>query len=493
MATVEQIKISNIGPVEHISIPVPAGGGVVVLRARNGKGKTRTLEAVESAISGRGKLEVRDGALSGSVDAFGVTIKVGRKATRSGELEVVSLEGRLSIAELVDPGLKSHDAADAKRIKALVQLANVQPSAALFYPLVGGRDEFDRHVGTAAASSDDLVQMADRIKRDLEAAARREESQAENFEGRARGCRESAAGVDVSGESDGSALSAKLEVAIREESRLKAETEAARKAKSLAQEARAQLEDAEAAYAGKSLADCVTAEANALTVKDADEVALREAEAALRRAQTQFETSRVAYGNAITARKQAEQHESMMAQWREQVQVATPTPPSAEALAAATAAVTTARTAVEQAGVVRRAKEQLATADKHADEAQAHRQAANRLRDAAKGTDEVLSEVVGKSGTKLRVEQGRLVLDTKRGATYFGELSHGERWKLALDIAIDAVGEHGVLTIPQEAYESLDPSNRQLIADHVAGTGVVIITAEASDDEAIRAEVYGTN
>ena len=98
--------------------------------------------------------------------------------------------------------------------------------------------------------------------------------------------------------------------------------------------------------------------------------------------------------------------------------------------------------------------------------------------------------MVARSGSPLRVEAGRLVLDTHRGATYFADLSHGERWKIALDIGIDAVGENGVLTIPQEAYESLDPVNRRSIAEHVYGRGVVIITAEASEDEVLTAEVF---
>ncbi len=99
------IELTNIGPIEHLVIPVPERGGLCVLRGRNGRGKTKALEAVESALTGRGKLDVRDGALRGEVEAFGVTLKIGRSTRRTGELEVQSLDGRLSPAELVDPGL----------------------------------------------------------------------------------------------------------------------------------------------------------------------------------------------------------------------------------------------------------------------------------------------------------------------------------------------------------------------------------------------------
>ena len=97
---------------------------------------------------------------------------------------------------------------------------------------------------------------------------------------------------------------------------------------------------------------------------------------------------------------------------------------------------------------------------------------------------------MGKLGTPLRVEAGRLVLDTKRGNTYFDDLSAGERSKIAVDIGIDAVGANGVLTLSQEIFEGLDPINRDMLAKHAESREVVILTAEASDDEEITAEVY---
>lgn len=486
----QTIEITDVGPVRRASIPIPEDGGIVILRARNGRGKTKTLEAVESAMTGRGKIDVRDGALRGEVEAFGVELKVGRSTRRTGELEVTSLDGRLSVAELVDPGLKSDDAADARRIKALVTLTGVAPSAELFYPLVGGREEFERLVGTSALASDDLVTMADRIKRDLESAARKEESQSEHAEGRARGAREAAAGTDVKAECDAATLQKGLEAAIQLESRLKAEAEAHFKAVKAAKLAQDQLEDAEASYSGLSLVDATQDESMAKETVDEAEKAVRDAEERLRTAKATFESARNHYSTTIHIRKTAEKHESMVRQWRDQIAATIPAQPDQHDLAAAAHAVETTRTAVEQGALIRKAKQHLAESDLHANAAKSHAAEAVRLREAAKGTDEVLSGVVAKTGCPLRVEAGRLVLDTKRGATYFADLSHGERWKMALDIAIDAVGAKGVLTLPQEAWEALDPQNRELIAEHVAGRGVVILTAEASNDEELVAEVF---
>jgi len=483
------IELSNVGPVSKLTIPIPEDGGVCVLRARNGRGKTKTLEAIESVVSGRGKVEVRDGQLRGEIDAFGVSMKVGRSTRRTGELEVSSLEGRLSVAELVDPNLKSPEAADARRIKALVQLSGVNPSAELFYRLVGGRERFESLVSTATIESDDLVVMAERIKRDLESAARKEESQADHADGRAKGAAESLTGIDLKAPSDTAALQAELEDAIRQESALQAQAEAESRVAHAVGKTRAQLAEAEKSYTGPTLVDTIEHERSAATAAieaDEDVTRLREQLAA---AERQAEKAHASLTAARKARVQAERHESLVAEWRQQLATTIPRGPVEADLVAARAKIVAAREAVERGAVIRRAQQKADEAQRFLDEATAHRKASEALREAAKGTDEVLSEVVGKLGGRLRVEAGRLVLDTARGATYFAELSHGERWKLALDIAIDAVGPRGVLTVPQEAWESCDDFAREAIVEHVRGTGVVLLTAECSRDEEVVAEV----
>ncbi len=487
--SMQTLELNNVGPVAHISIPVPENGGIVVLKGRNGRGKTKTLEAVESAISGRGKLEVRDGQLNGEFKGFGVTLKVSSRTTRRGELTVDSLDGRLSVAELVDPGIDKPEAADAKRIRALVQLANVLPSAELFYPLLGSREALEAVVGTNALGSEDLVTMADRMKRDLHQAALHAEGRTEQAEGRARGAREAAAGIDVEIETDAAKLQTELEDAVRRESQLKSQAQSAARAHQQYEQAKASLAAAEANYSGPSIDDAKLAESQRQADVNAAESDVRELESRLQDARQQAELARQAYSSAISTRKTAEQHQSLIDKYRQELAAALPVAPAEDLIVEAAAKVTAARTAIEKAALARQAKQRLAEADQHAAEAKEHRDRAVQLRDAAKATDDVLSGVVAKSSKLLRVEVGRLVLDTDRGVTYFGDLSHGERWKLALDVAIDAVGDRGVLMIPQEAYESLDPQNRLMIRDHVVGRGVTILTAEASDDEEIRAEV----
>jgi hypothetical protein len=120
---------------------------------------------------------------------------IGKSTRRSGEPEVVSLEGKLSAADLVDPGMQKprrrrrppHQGPDPTRQRQAIRRTVLQA-------VPGGREEFEKLVTPATLESDDLVVMAERIKRDLEAKARSEESQAEHAEGRARGAREAAAG-----------------------------------------------------------------------------------------------------------------------------------------------------------------------------------------------------------------------------------------------------------------------------------------------------------
>ncbi|MCX7671668.1 MAG: ATP-binding protein, partial [Anaerolineae bacterium] len=166
------IQIENVGPIERLSIPLPEAG-VVVLRGRNGCGKSHALDAVDALVTGRGRPPCRDGATKGRVAGCGVTLTIGRSQRRSGEAEVQSLEGRLDITQLVEPPIQDPEAADVRRIKALIQLsgrsATVQDFAAMI-PDAAGLGLFD---------ADEPVALAGQIKRALEAEARRYEQAAE--------------------------------------------------------------------------------------------------------------------------------------------------------------------------------------------------------------------------------------------------------------------------------------------------------------------------
>lgn len=480
------IELANVGPVEKVSIPVPEEGGIVVLRGRNGKGKSRALDAVEAAITGRGKVEVRDGQSRAEVEGLGVRLVVGRSTRRTGELEVETLDGRLSVAELVDPGLKNPEAADSRRIKALAQVSGILPSAGLFYRILEGIDAAGLNLFDG--DEQDLVAMADRVKRRLEAAARSAEEKATLARARGDAANARAATIDTEAPADADRLQADLFAAMEHQQKLTAEATAALAAKNSTEAARVSLEAAESRYEGPTLEQAIIAADEARGDYDRAKEEVRRLEAALAEAEKAEADKRQALSAAVTARHTAENHFRLLGSLRQQL-CPPPAGPSDDDLAAASSRVADARKAIETGALIRKAREDKAAADEFRAEAAKHAETGAKLRAAAAGTDSVLSEAVSK-GSRLRVRDGRLMLDTPRGETYFADLSAGERWKLALDVAIDAVGQRGVFTIPQEAWEGLDPINRRELAEHVAGRGVVILTAEASADEALTASVF---
>ena len=131
---------------------------------------------------------------------------------------------------------------------------------------------------------------------------------------------------------------------------------------------------------------------------------------------------------------------------------------------------------------MKQAKTECQVRQQNADAAEAE---AKTIRAAAGKIDEVLSNAVKADG--LFVKSGRLLTTTGRGETYFGELSKGERWALAFRLVNQAFGDGGVVVLPQECWEGLDPANRAMVAKIAREHRIVVITALADGGE-LRAE-----
>lgn len=482
------LKIKNIGPIETLTLPVPSEGGVVILKGRNGAGKTKALEATQALISGSGSLSVRDRQLAGAVEGFGAKITVGRSTRRTGELECLSLEGKLDIAALVDPGMKDPAAADARRIKALIVLSGAKADKSAFVDIIGNEEDFEAIVSKSATETDDPVDMAAKVKRDIEKAARKAEDDSEKANGHAQGMLQSIDGVDLAQECAAEVLQGALEAAIEEHSGLKKQAEAFDRTALAQERARESLLKAQEAYQGPSYEEATDAYHNAETATTRAEEAVEDAAIKLRHLQAELERHKHALDQADTTRFAALQHKNAIEAWQAQIeeQSAIEDVPVSQ-IAEAADAVTKARERVEVGAKVREAKKLQVEAQTHAKRATSLAKYAARLREAAKACDEALSKAV--ASDLLRVEGGRLVLDTERGATLFSDLSHGQRWKIAIDLAAERVGVGGLIVVEQEAWESLDPANRQFVAEHAQRRKVAIITAEATEGE-LRAEVY---
>ena len=478
-----ELTIENIGPIDKLTIPVPEDGGVVVLHGPNGTGKTQGLEATQALLRGKGSLDCRDGQVRGVMAGFGVKITVGRTARRTGELQALHLEQRLDVADLVDPRVKDPEAADARRIKALVNVQGVKADPAMFYDLLGGEETFCGLVGAIAANGGDLVEMASGVKRCIEVVARDEESQATRAEGEAAGCKGAIGDLDMSAEDDAEELQSHLEASITHDAEVKSRRESGMTARQNATEAHASLEKARTSHAGPTLEQAV-AEAKAAGV--AHDKALGQ----LGEAQAHEAQCGLLCKAATDRRDVAMQYENDVVILTDIVdKAANADVPTELHMADAAAKVTDAREGVEQGALIRSAKEKLVAVEVFKSSATEHHEEAKSLRKAAAGVDGVLSKAIG-SGP-LRVEAGRMVTETTRGTTFFADLSPGERWRIVLGLAAERVGEGGLVVVPQEAWEGLDPDNRMAVAADAKRLKVVVLTAESDMGELSADEYLG--
>src|SRR5688572_20728143 len=149
----KEIIVENNGPIKKFKFEVPPTGGVIELLGSSGVGKSHVLNALQQTITHGKEIPARDGTSAAEVEIFGVTARFGRRSTFSGELECEILDSKFDIGDIIDPGRQDPKAADARRIKALVQLATGEETAKpeLFYKLLpGGREEFEQEVSLKA-------------------------------------------------------------------------------------------------------------------------------------------------------------------------------------------------------------------------------------------------------------------------------------------------------------------------------------------------------
>ena len=471
----KNIEIKNIGPIASVTIPIPEAGGVVVLTGRNGSGKSHALEAVSAATTGKGKPPLKDMSKSGVVSVPGVTMTVSRSVRRQGELQVETLEGRLSIADLVDPGFVDPERADAKRIKALVGLSKADISA-------GDLHGFPANLTKDLSLDDPVAAMAELRKR-LNIGANEYEKLSAKDEAAAAAILESLAS-DLDSPIDPEEAQERVTTALRAMDALQKQSELALAASerigaALVRLAELPVVDLDEALQKAARLEDETAKKKALAL---------ELKAKYEAAIADYKTSVADRDMAIAHAEDAQAQAKLRDELERQIQEAHVEPPSPDALSAATAELEAAKAEQAKAAQQQVMAQQRDRADALTLSAKEYADEAKGLREKARQTDEVLSEIVADiPSCPLRVIDGRLVTNTKRGATFYSDLSAGERWRIALDIAIQAVGAGGLLVIPQEAWEGLDPENRAAIDAQAKAEKVVVLTAECSADDGIGA------
>jgi hypothetical protein len=497
MSSARTINLQDVGPIERLPITFPEGGGIVVLRGANGSGKSLALKSVQALVEGGGKVPSRDGSIGAQVTGLGVRLTLGRRATVSGELEVPHLEGE-DPSLLVDPGIKTEAAADGARIKALLRLSRAKVDAGKFAELVGGDAELRELCSDATLTMvTDVPAMAAAIKRDFEGAARKEEARAENLATKAAGIR--AMLTEMGGPvalRHGSAEEARAAhtAAVREHAAAEATRDQARKLREAGDQASATLDRMGNDGTAAALADAAMADENALASVDA-------ARARVTAAQQELAAAKSALAEADAAQLRTVRdhgHQQRFARQRVSLQSAIDAAAGAKVITNTDIDALAAQvnvTAVEVEAWAVRDKTAAARASVEALDRESHEasEKARVLRAAAHGTERVVLEAVSAVCPEgMEIKDGRLYMRTDRGLELFSELSHGERWRIAIETstkAVKASGDAGLLVIGQEGFASLQPAIRKEIAEHARRLNVVIVTAEC-DDGVLRSEVF---
>lgn len=466
------ISINDLGPVDHLSIPLVPG--VVVLRGKNGCGKTTVIEGVRKAIGGDGEgLSPRDEKRRGVIEVGDCKLTVsGKQTRRTGELVVSEIESRLELSSLVDPGIKDPERADAARIKALVALSGVSGDLKPYRELLENVPE-----GLQPEPSGDPLVTAGRVKRALEKAARMLENDAARLSGKIETLKSELADFPERAPKEESELRTRHDQLTEQLARLREQRDAHSASKQRICQAQTRLKEMPEI---EDVADLETQQihvegrlAEAMKRIETLELELVDARHAAASAQREVE---IATKSLATARHTAEIIDGLKNVISESVP---PCPEQTEInkleeqRADCVSEIANARKYAEQ--VKKKNELENETARMERLERYVH-----RFRRNAFCVELVLSAEL--TDERLRVVDGRLVCQTDRSdAELFCELSHGERYRIAIDIALEQLPEGGVLTIDQEGWEGLDPANQEIITRHAIKRGVCILTAEASD------------
>ena len=501
MATAtEEIIVKNAGPVEAIRIPIPTKGGVVLLTGENGAGKSEVLKAVDKLLGKDCKITRRDGVReSGSVEGFGVTLRVAASTRRSGELTFATLDEDFELKDLVNPPEKDPAAADLRRIKTYVRMNGYAADPSLFFRLLPSEALFREMVTPSTLEKNDLVDMAAAIKRDLEAKARAEAAIAENATNRSVAIRDSIKDLDLTNPLSVSGLQQELSEAIKEKDQIEFAAKLARESAEKAIIAKGKLIEAES-KPRRNLADLQaehdTATRDVLFIdQEIKDLESKIVELKLDRKSRNSEAESLFRELEATATLEAS-----LQGWRSTIEqsekLATP---DQETLTAASNRISEVQSRLQSAGVIERALAQEKEAVEQEEIAKKHGQIAQDLRDAAKGTEEVLSDLISASGGPVKVvidDNGKMRLAVKharRGECFISELSEGERMKLALPVAINRAKKRAEMegrdrasfTIDQSLWAAIQPKGQSEIHAMCEEAGVVALAAVCTDDEEI--------
>ena len=477
----------------QLEIPLPAEGGVTVLKGAMGQGKTETIAALSEAIGGDGRAR-----RPMELDGLGIRLVVGKRHHRTGELLVTGLDGT-DPSILVDPVVEKSDSRDRKRIAALCRLAGASVAEAMpdFERLLGGREELERVCRGETLSTTELVELAARIKRDCEYRARDMESERDKARTAMQAKRAQLEALEKipEGLPDAATARERHESAVRE----LAATEGAREGATRLLVAKAEAEQALGGLGDQGTEAELSAARERLQAGRAERERLADALAHARKQLELHDQTLVHMDRTVKAHEQAAKLREHLERQIEQAAGAEPV--SDEWLTELRQVRDEAREIAEAAAQAERIRERASLIQLELEalrgSANHHAERADYLRRAAAGTETVLTAACSRvCGERIKIEDGRLMaLHPVRGWIPFDELSTGEAYQHAIPIAAKSVrqraeqeGRRPLLVLKQESWQSLNAEGHAEIRRIAIECGVNIVAAQVDLGE-LRAEV----
>ncbi len=488
------IAIDNTNAIKHLEVVVDEPG-IHILRGMNDSGKSLGLESIQRALGGPQKLTRRHGSASaGTVTVPGVKLTVGGTTRKSGELEIESIESKLSLDDIIAPLIKNPVAADKVRTKAILTLTEASPDLSLFYELVGGRDELLALAPEEDLRGDDLVDVALNVKQAIEAGSRKAASSAKTAADKAASLTTSADGIDVEAEHNAEKLQAASNEAVRVQARVCEQVKAREDAREAAEQAKQRYEE-EVEYdldAATKAVETAKAELEAAEEREAHALQVyNDAKMASEANRTAVVITEGHYDTAVAYEQAQEERKAMIEAFTKM-----PNPTTEDEDEVGKSVIDTHH-AVIGGSLIRAAIRQLAEAKELTAEAATLQGVSDSLRESAKSVDAILAEAIDAPG--IRVVDGRLVTDKDGVEVFFADRSFGTRCRIAVDAILSHVGGSGrmvILCLSQRQWEGLDHANRNALHEACVEKGVRLITAEADkephegDTGEVRAEAF---
>lgn len=467
----KKVSIKNCRAIRELSFDLPDGGGVLVFTGTNGAGKTTAIAALEGLTGVKVDLQPSDGEEGGEISGLGRVVKFKKRQSVTGRTLVPVLGSRLDLGQLVDPGVADPKARTKIRTRALVSLGDkeVKPEE-LIDPELGQHIDLD-----TAAEIEDPIQLADFLKRGLDKAALEQEKQADVQAQLSAAKRLEAGDVDeLDAADDITSLAAKHRDAISAVNDANKAKEKYAEGLLINAEADKKIESIRASYVGPAAVD-IEKSVDALGKEVAElQKQLGAKMAELTKAKRELQTC-----NDV--------QEKLDLVWESKVELVEPlSDAEIESLKLAEAAAHSKLVAVSEIEDRRKA---LQAAKQHNAKSVELSGLAVELRTAGKAIQAKIQTLLPE-GPVVFSDGELCVQHARRGKLIpLEELSEGERWKIALLYAVRIVGDGGVIPIKQEAWQSLAPESRDVIAAFAVEHRVVIATGQVGAGE-LRVEQY---